>query len=445
MQLLDPLQLDRQVEQAARAYRHWRRQLRADPASASQHDPFLGLKSISTRATYQAVLQLPADLPARVGLQRWVAALTIERVTTEDLIEAHTARRAREHQVPRLGRELQSVRSLVLSSVLSADAKRRAAAAMGLVGTSDDAGSNALWWLARRHEAARRLGLGSLLEVESPFEGIAPRAVAEQVLDGAHDLSIEALGAHDGWQETIAAATSSEAVQGWPSRLTSRWLYDLFGRGLFAGLRLDPGPLPAALCGASFARALARAGTAFARARTTLTPAPFVLQQSPFDAHPMSYGALLSSLLLSPAFLRKRLGLTSASLKVHRQAFGRTMLASLRLQSVKAAVSACDRADEAREVHATCASKAVLAQVPPELAGVLPRYDPGACSALAGTLHAASLRKELQEQFDEDWFDNPRAHQMLREVGPSGPLMLDDKALQAGLRSAVEYLGEPFA
>jgi hypothetical protein len=92
------------------------------------------------------------------------------------------------------------------------------------------------------------------------------------------------------------------------------------------------------------------------------------------------------------------------------------MISNARTLALQSAVSACDDADRAREVHQDLGSRAFRSSLPSELAGVFPRYRPTACARLVGTLHAAALREQLVQTHDEDWFDNPRAQQQLREI-----------------------------
>jgi hypothetical protein len=114
------------------------------------------------------------------------------------------------------------------------------------------------------------------------------------------------------------------------------------------------------------------------------------------------------------------------------------------LLAVQAAVGACAGADAAREAHTALGSRALGADLAPELAGVLPRFRPTAASRLAGALAAASRARSLVEEHDEDWFDNPRAMRALREIDPTERLVLDKASVEQGARDVRHRVGEVF-
>ncbi len=446
MDFADPARVDRQIEETAQGLTRWRQRLRDTPAAAQEHDPFVGRRGISTRAALQSAQSLPDSLPGKDAIARWIAFLTIERVTLEDLVELETTRRAANHVVQRLGRQAWSLRDLGLEAVMHPDPERRALASDGLVWRADDVSSNALWWQARRHEAAIQLGLASLAELEAPF---APDthadALASIVLDETEDLARDIIGKGKAWHDALALGVASDALEGWPSKLTARWLQELFGdTPMLQGLKIAPGTLPPARNGASFARAMTRFGAALHRAAARALCPMFTLSQQPYDAAPASYGALFASLLATPAFLRRRLGLGAATTLPHQRAIARALLIGLRLTAAKTVVASRENDTAAREAHASWVSRAICASAPGDLAGLLPRYEPRSAAFLAGAIAGATLRDELTSSFDEDWFDNPRGQARLREVDVTARLLVSEAQARAGAKAALRFLGEPF-
>ncbi len=446
MDFADPARLDKQVEEAAKALSRWRRDARVNLEEARDQSPFAGRREVSTRAGFQEAQKLPAGSPGKEALARWIACLTVERVTLDDMNEFESARQAADHVVQGLGKEPWSLRDLVLESVQYREAGRRALAAEPVVRRAGEASALALWWLARRQEAARQLGLNSLAELEAPYEpGLSSERLAVIVLDATEDLARDVIGRGRTWNETLALGTASDALEGWPARLSVRWLQELFGTTELArGLRVDPGTIPPAVNGASFARALARFGAALQRGAAKAIAPSFVMSQQPFDAAPARHGALFSSLLASPAFVRRRQGLGAATAPSQVRSFARAFLISLRVAASRAAIAEQTSEAAARQAHALHMSRALVSSIPAEVTGLVPRYDPRSAAFIAGALLAAGMREQLVSAFDDDWFDNPHAHDRLRAVDITSRLLLSEESAVAGVRAAVRFLGEPF-
>ena len=442
----DLLQLDGRIEQAVIAWRAWRKLVRVFMEQALEQDPFAGFRQVSTRATWQAVQELPPEIPQREAMSRWVAALTLDRATFEDRRDAESSRRSPDHTVRRLGPSPFSIRGLVLEASLHADAKRREIAAETLLQCGEDASSNALFWASRRHDAATQLGLASLEELEAPLRGeVTVEAVADRVLRATDDLADAVLERPRGWQEAIAAGIARDAVDGWPAQLGVRWLHLLFGGSeLTRGIHIDLTSVEPAMAGASFARALAQFGRSYARGAGRASARSFTLAERPFDLLEASFGSLFSGLLSSAAFNKRRLGLGQTTARLQARSFVRSQVVALRIMAVQAAVAACADADAARTTHEIAGSRALRATLPAELAGVVPRYRPSAASRLLGALHAASWRERLVHEHDEDWFDNPRAHTELRQIDALHRATLDEneanEGIEAFVRSAAEVL-----
>lgn len=403
--------------------------------------PLVPFRAMTTRERFEQLAGLPEGLPNAESLRRWQACLTIERVTWEDRALAEVTRREADHRVEGLGDLRWSVRSLVLELVVTGDDARRGRVAQGLVQACGDASTWAMRWAMRRHAAAHHLGIGGLRWLEAPLRDAGLPDVARQVLNATDDVMSASMGQVDGWQDVVAAGAAMDARHGWPAALTPRWFRSVFGGWkTLEGLRVDPGPLCDALCGASFARALARFGAAVHRGCAARAGGTFSLTHRPFDAADASYGALFASLLTSVPFLKRHMGLGSDRAREQAQSIGRSLLISMRVCAAQAAVGAAEGPETMVEAHVTRGSQAFGSSVPEEMVGVVPRYDPRAGARLCGALRAAVLERDLVEHFDEDWFDNPRAHEWLAAVDVTERVVLDEGAVREGVEGAERYL-----
>ena len=441
---LDLVALDGRLEQASKAWRSWRRHARHATREELAIDPFEGRRAVSTRAAFRNLQKLPDEIPEKTSLLRWLAALTLDRVTFEDVVELESVRRAERHVVRDLGPGPWTVRDLCLESVVHPEAGRRAASGRALVELSDDTSSNALFWLARRHEAARQLGIDGLRWLEAPIGAdVSIAQLAQSVLGATDDVAAELLVADQPWHEALCVGAGIDAIEGWPAQLTSRWIYDLFSStGIAQSAPIDLEAMPQATCGGSFLRALDRFGIALYRARARRITTRFSLAVWPFDPRPACYGALFASLLTSPVFLRKHLGLGQLRARAQAQALMRALVVAARLLAVQSVVGSCEDPSVAREMHRDMGRRALRTELPIELAGVLPRIRPTTCCRLVGALRAANLRDQLVQTHDEDWFDNPRAHEQLQEIDVMDLTQLDESGVADGSRRLAQQAAE---
>lgn len=436
---LDLVKLDREVQEAVGAHRRWRQAVRSGDASVLGTNPLDAHRGVSSRNTRATVQQLPQTSSLANALLPWIGSLTIDRVTLEDWVAVESTRRSAVHLVSEFGNRPLAVRFLVLRTVTDPDADCRRAAAHALVDRSDDVASNALFWLARRHEAARQLGLETLALLEAPAEtGSDIQKLLSVVLDETDDVARELVGITAAWHESLACGCAHDATEGWPANLGIRWLHDtVHSMGPLATFRPDIGVLPEALCGASFARALSCLGTALFRGIIASQRRAFCIGNRPFDARAFAFGALFASLLASETFYRRRFCLGTDAAHRHARAFARTLVIATRLTAVQAAVGACATLESAQQAHAVLGSRALLTSLPPELVGVLPRVRPTACSRLMGALRAAQMHDTLVNEYDTDWFDNPRAHRLLSEIDPTERFAMDEPSVREGARALV--------
>ena len=443
---LHPVRLEEDVAQAAAELRAGLVSRRLGVWSEAELGPLVPFRRFLSRERFEQLSELPDGLPNRESLQRWMACLIIERVTWDDRASAEVARRNVEHGIDALGAERWSVRSLALEVVRTNNDRRRAVAAEGLTRVAQRASDEAIWWLRRRQAAALELGLDGLTWLEGPWQGVSTTQVSELVMEATDELAAEMLDRASGWHEALWLGAAMDAREGWPAHLTPQWFRAVFGNWTsLTKLRIEPGPLQEPICGASFTRALVRFGTAVYRACADRTGGPFSLTHRPFDAAEASYGALFGLLLISTPFLRRRLGLGTPSAREQVESMARSMLVAVRLDAARALFSSQTDVEKAVEAHANAAARALKTSLPDEMAGVVPRYDPRASARLAGALRAVSVYRELVETFDEDWFDNPRAHEFVAALDVTERLVLDKEAIQSGARLMGAMLGEAYA
>ena len=202
-------------------------------------------------------------------------------------------------------------------------------------------------------------------------------SVAKIVLDATDDAANSLMDGSTvaglGWENAIAHRTAASARHGWPATLSPRWFRSVFGGWkTLDGLRINLGSLGNALCGASFARALAQFGEAVHQATARRLCNSFVLAHRPFDIGSASYSALIASLLASVPFQKRHLGLGASTALEQAKLFGHSFPISFRICAAKAAVTAEDSPDAMMEAHVKNTSQALGETAPDATACVVP-------------------------------------------------------------------------
>jgi len=409
----DLFALDRDVERAVRGWRAWRSALRSDPDLHADEDVFLvsAHRRVATKSLFGAL----GALTKRAGvaslheeaLRRWVAFLLQARLTREadvTIAREMTSREAVLEDVRRVSYR-EAWRGVVMETARGKS-----------IAWFDAAASRGPSLAALRRER-RRLGLdGELVPPALTHQ----EALASALLDATEDLS-GALLREEQKREGVTAphpvdairlAMARDAREGWPARLSARWLHELFHSWFTGASRFELDPLPSALAGASFVRALESFGQSFRRAsfeaKSTL---PFALRQDPHFVDVYRTGALTASLSASPVFHRRALGLGKDAAVFQARTLGKTLLFALRFSSVRLLLGGAG-ADGSTWDELTARLFGLPA--PRALAFAWPecRDDEGA--RLVGTLTALPLLRSLVDRHDEDWFSNPRAIEALR-------------------------------
>lgn len=455
--------LDRDVARVARALERWRAALARGDEDAEDDDPFESARHVSGKSTWTALGELSvsvADEPLRDALRRWVLALVYARVgRVEDFTWARdtAAPRGRYEglrQKPALPGSVAEPGTTRGGHVSWREALRGAATAPspGETGLWLEAAASASPPLApvrqliagRRLEMARRMGLSHPWEQRIP---VAPRPLREsaaRLLERTGDLSHavwrESLGEEPGAAAILHALAAREAGDGWPARLTPRWLEDIFGLGL-RGLSLDLPPLPATVGAASFARAMTLFGHAF-RIASIPPSMSFSLSREPWFVGAHRVGFVFGALAFDPLFHGRALGLGARRAGAQARLLAKTALFEARLGAARLLLDGEGARDAFDEVTMALFGSPVDAR----FRGVWPTARDDEPARWLGLLGAPALQRSLRETFDADWFRNPRAWTHLRSLG-TGPAYeaMEEGSLAAGgdalVRAFEEALG----
>lgn len=421
--------LDQEVRAAFRALTKGRREARAaDPGALEP--PLANRRRVSSRDTLEELAD--AKDPLAPALRTWVASLTLTRVLWADRVRVASAWNAPSIRLEEP--EMEEVAPRVLLHRVLAEKEPPLAArwlealAEGAAPVSHAARIHA----ERRAEATALLRAPEAARAEIPCDKPELAAeLAEAVLRSTDDLVRPA----ESLSETLRAGLAREADRGWPARLNGRWLEELFhATDLTHGLALDIGPLPTPLGAASFARALALFGAAFAEA-SLADGTPFVLARAPFDLRVARRASLFGALVAEPVFLTRALGLGRSFARDQARATATALVGALRLDALRVLLRGVLLAPE--RVRASrfeeLSARALGTPLPAAFAGVVPVLGAGDPARLFGHLLAARDREALVATHDEDWFRSPHAAHALRdEQATAGPLGTTSEALHEG-------------
>lgn len=283
----------------------------------------------------------------------------------------------------------------------------------------------------------------TVCEVAGLSADVAVR-LAEALLDRTDDLARARLGEGDSPSGPVAvlrAALGREANAGWPAKLNAAWLEDRFRpAGWLEGRRPRGVALVPPLGATSFARAMGNLGVALLEAARP-AGVPFGLHRHPHGLRGHRRRALFAGLVGSEAFGRRALGLGRDRAREQARHVARAFVATLRIDAFRPLIVEALAAGEGAAREGFCAQGERVFGRPPPLSwlGALPTLRPRDAGWVVGCVLAAEDTRRLVERFDEDWFDNPRAAEALRDEDARGGI--DDEALDApGLSSLVDRL-----
>ncbi|MBK7585191.1 MAG: hypothetical protein IPI67_34010 [Myxococcales bacterium] len=419
---LDLLRLDRQLGRAVVDWARWRRRLRR--GAALEQDPFATYAFIS-RLGYESVRDLPEHDPLRAPMLRWLYRLVDDRANLSGLVAVASARAVDRHPVDSPEHATLTLAEILQRVLRDRDVPRSAEWLARYLELAGGVAELERRISERRSQIAEQLKLEPD-EVELPTGGLYE--VAEHWLAATDDRASEFQTS--GLHAYVELSLGLDAPDGWPARLSAESLAGLFrDTRLLQGLPLEPGPLPAALAPASFARALSRLGAAFADA---LAPRdqPFVVAHDAFGLRRLAHGALLGGLVIERAFLTRALGLGSARAADAQRVMARVILLETRARALRLLLRrAAQRGERAHRTEFEELTARVLSfPLRSDLAGAVfvPRRDEG--QRFAAPLLAASHTRALIEDHERDWYRNPRAVEQLRAEASLPPLMRAPRA-----------------
>jgi hypothetical protein len=220
-----------------------------------------------------------------------------------------------------------------------------------------------------------------------------------------------------------------EAGDGWPARLTPRWLAEQFGAGI-GGLPLALPALPQTLGAASFARGLALFGHAF-RVASAQGTMPFALASDPWFFGAYRFAFVFGGLAVDPEFGVRSLGLGRRIADRQARILARTALLEARVGAARIVLGAEESTP--RDTFDDVTGRLFGSPVDRRFQGVWPVARADEPARWLALLHAPALRQALREGFDADWFRNPRAWAHLRSLG-AGPAFepVDEASLEPG-------------
>ena len=459
---IDLLSFDRDVRRAAGRVDQVRGWLGTGTPEARERarsfDVFEGVRHTATMASYTSLKELvPSilDVPLRDGLLRWIYELLQARVGLDlaladadavhtldpELHASHVAEakrvagaRAAGGSADQQNAELHTYGD-ALAAIARAPDPSRAAAAL------DRAGELAAPVAAvrkerrdRRFEAAHRLGFAHPFALATSVDvGAAARAL----LDATEPLAIELLGASRKKAEFRWRASSAigvnlarEARDGWPSRLTQRWLDEAFKA--LAPRGADAGRLPEPFGASSFLRAAAAWGFAW---RTSSAPRsmPFGLAHDPYPTPAFRFGFALAYVVAEPSFQKHVLELPSRLASGQTRMLRTSMLHHARLIAARALLAS--EGQVSSTTFEELGTRLFGAPLPDTMRDAWPEPRPADASRLVALLGTHAFLGDLVGRFDEDWFRNPRAGKHLTSLA-CGPAF-DADPVPEGAASAI--------
>jgi hypothetical protein len=431
---LDAALLDRDLRRVARDWRRWRRRLSSNEPN---DDPFDLFPFVSS-TTWAMVGELPDYDPLRAPLRRWLYRLLDDKANRASIAECSRTRYVDTTPLDQPERGEFSLARLI-ALALAEPERRSTWTKIWLDCAAQHAGAVQRLW-ERRQEVARRLDFETPDAIVSPCPEIEPLAVS--FLDRTRDLFDE--WRRDNLADLVHVSLGIEASAGWPRALAPRTLADFFRETrLLEGLELDPGELPEAIAPASFVRALARLGAAFADAAASRTH-PFTIAHDPYGLRRRTLGAVFASLGASRLFLKKKLDLGSDRARDHERAMARVVLiearaAALRVVLRQAALEGVRAFGERFEFETERVFGAPLHK---SLAGAIFRIHEDDPQRFAGIMLAASEVEVLIDAHDDDWWRNPRAADQLRSEAGLPPAIITTKAVvEAGIEDFKKTIG----
>ena len=419
----DLLSLDRDVARAVSELRTWRTAMARQPADHAEQDAIAATRHVAGKSTWDGLRALApgaAESTLRDALLPWVGTLTLARLTRDEEVEQLEAMAA---PVARYAGDpvgmiswRQAWRGVPTARTTSETALWLDAAASAGASLAAIAARRA----DKRMELGRRLGLAHPWELLTVGDRAHLRAWARRLLDATEDLARamakESADGISGAAFVLHDAVARGASEGWPARLTPRWLQEVVAVPS-TGLKVVLPPLPAALGASSFARALSAFGFAL---RDAWAPRamPFVLSHEPGARASHRLGFVLGALPASADWQVRALGIVRRTALAQSRLLGRTLLLEARMSAARLLLGD-DASPALRDELDELGPRLFGRPLDARLRGAWPvaRDDEPARFVALVESHAAA--EDLRDRFDVDWFRNPRAWTHLRAAAAS--------------------------
>lgn len=382
---------------------------RAAAREAKDDGGFPLRRRLSEKATFDEVSPFAANDLVAKNMLPWIAEATLLRVNWDYLVEIAHAEEG--HGDPTSPTRDDKIRRLLGSH--GVDELRVQAAAMAENTTSI---SDAMLRYVDRHREATRL-------LEAPSSKAAHDRDARFVAAAKSFLKAtesQVVSAASYW-ELLVASLGSNAGEGWPSKPSVAWLFETISPALRKGLspRLPVAPKP--LGALSFLRYLGALGGALAEIDLP-SGIPFVMARHPSDLLPTRRSALFASVGLSASFHGRKLGLGRHRAIAQARRIAGSMLIAARVEAFRALVHHALFVTDGvstRERFCDLSEEFLGVAAPKEMFSVLPRLVNGRALdrhvlPWHGILLSAADAEALRRDFDDDWFDNPRAVTTIR-------------------------------
>jgi hypothetical protein len=418
----DLLGIDRDVARSAAAIERWRREQRTDPEGTSDETLAL-VRHVASRATWAALGEATpsvADGPLRDALRQWVVALTQARIGAP--AEVAWARAAAVVTGDVAGERRVSWRD-AWRGVVAAPGAAEARVFLAAAASSGEALAT-----AARARASRRLEVARRFGFEHPWTALVPgfqpealRSAARRLLDATEMISEEVWrpvwrDAGPGAAVTLHGAVARDAGEGWPAHLTPRWLEESFAPGATRGLVVEMGELPPARGGSSFARALQVFGYAVRLGAGSRMP--FALAREPGFVAAHRFGFAFAALTAGPVWQSRVLGLGRRVAVAQARILARTALVDARVGAARLLLGD-DAAFAPQDLFDELGPRLFGGPLDGSLRGAWPSAHPDEPARFVALLQARAMSTGLREQFDVDWFRNPRAWEHLRALAAS--------------------------
>lgn len=412
-------------------------------SSATIVNPYERKRWVSNLSTLQ---QLGPDDPAAPQLASWMLWLLLGRTCFE---AENAAFSAREHTLVRLASPIAEeipIREVIHRFLRTTSRKERSLIARALEVSAGPASEAELELWMRRGEVLRRTGdvlKWNWLQPLASREELASEAVA--YLAETEDLAKEVQKSPCTWEDALALGFGQQSDVPWPKKISPRWLLELF-RGEAGWLDisgLQPGYFPELIGGSSVTRSFARLGARWADAAVS-RELPGPLATHPAGLIRFQIGGLFASLLTHPTFLQRGFGMGRAEAARAQRQQGLVLLIATRLEAIRTllVLSALRGDRRSTQQEAAELTRRVLgAAIPEQLALVLPRVQPTSPTRFLAAGQAASMVREIQQKYDDDWYRNPRAVIALRDQLERAPDFSRNLAQsQAGRGAIVEHI-----